>query len=53
VSSYTLTVTGTSGKVNGSVQAGLTVNYPTALVASLGNADWRGAASRRPGEASL
>jgi hypothetical protein len=28
VNSYTLTVTGTSGKVNGSVTAGLTVNYP-------------------------
>jgi len=28
VSSFILTVTGTSGKVNGSVQAGLTVNYP-------------------------
>jgi hypothetical protein len=28
VGSYTLTVTGTSGKVSGSVTAGLTVNYP-------------------------
>ncbi|HEY3716613.1 MAG TPA: hypothetical protein VGL39_18965 [Jatrophihabitantaceae bacterium] len=28
VGSYTLTVTGTSGKVSGSVNAGLTVNYP-------------------------
>ena len=51
VSSFTLTVTGTSGKVNGSVQAGLTVNYP--LSGSISMSATPGSVTMAPGATAV